>query len=209
METAEPPGSRRGTVDRRDAHPYRCFALQGSSSMRLTLASTLLCCLAASALDVASPAVAQVQLAQVQLGPDCRPLPIPGYMMAPQPPDQACLRAQAQAAQAAESARRRQQAAAAAARERQQAELQQRMAALAAQCNAISVEQVRETVEQDPMIAGQPVKVLDVTAPQFTDGACRAQVLTTQGVLNGVLQYREFNGKNFLLARLTPERQAR
>ena len=59
------------------------------------------------------------------------------------------------------------------------------------------------------MIAGQPVKVLDVTAPQFGNGACRTQVLTTQGVLNGVLEYRDFNGKTFLLLHMTPERQAR
>ena len=165
--------------------------------MRLTLVFALTCCLAVPS------------FAQQPLGPDCRPLPIPGYMMSPQPPDPGCLRAQAQAAQAAEAARRRQQAAAAAARERRDAEMQQRLAALTAQCAATTVDQVRETVEQDPMIAGQPVKVLDITAPQFGDGACRTQVLTTQGVLNGVLQYRDFNGKTFLLVRMTPERQAR
>jgi hypothetical protein len=175
------------------ASPYPWPAFKGSSDMRLALVFAFFCCLAAPA------------FAQQPLGPDCRPLPLPGYMMAPQPPDPGCLRAQAQAAQAAEAARRRQQAAAAAAREKQQAEMQQRLAMLSGQCTATTVDQVRETVEQDPMIAGQPVKVLDITAPQFADGACRTQVLTTQGVLNGVVQYRDFNSKTFLLVHLSPE----
>jgi len=169
--------------------------------MRLALVFALVGCVAG--LPFAKPASAQA------LGPDCRPLPMPGYMMSPQPPDPGCLRAQAQAA---EAARRRQQAAAAAAaaaREKREAETQQRLAALSAQCSTTTVEQVRETVEQDPMIANQPVKVLDVTAPQFGDGACRTQILTTQGVLNGVLQYRDFNGKTFLLVHMTPERASK
>jgi hypothetical protein len=170
--------------------------------MRLAFVFALICC-------VAGPPFAQQSLAQQALGPDCRPLPIPGYMMSPQPPDPACLRAQAQAARAAEAARRRQQEAAAAARAQRDAEMQQRLAALSAQCATTTVDQVRETVEQDPMIAGQAIKVLDITAPQFGDGACRTQVLTTQGVLNGVLQYRDFNGKTFLLVHMTPERASR
>ena len=134
---------------------------------------------------------------------------MPGYIMNPAPPDPNCLRAQAEAA---EAARRRQQAAAAAAavaRQKREAETQQRLAALSAQCATTSVEQVRETVEQDPMIANQPVKVLDVTAPQFTAAACRTQILTTQGVLNGVLEFRDFNGKTFLLVHMTPERASK
>jgi hypothetical protein len=52
-------------------------------------------------------------MAQIPLGPDCRPQTIPGYYMAPQPQDIECLRKRAQAeaaAQAAQEAAQRQAA---------------------------------------------------------------------------------------------------
>ena len=158
-----------------------------------------------------APAAAQYRQAQAmyQLGPDCRPLPVPGYMMAPQPPDPNCLAAQRQAA---EAARRRQQAAAEAARRQQEARAaaeRQRLEQEASLCANTTADDVRATVEQDPAGYGVQSKVLDVTAPHFANSACRTELMTAQGVLNGEIHFRDFNGRTYLQLRLAPERPNR
>lgn len=153
-----------------------------------------------------TPAAAQ---APYRLGPDCRPLPIPGYMMAPQPPDPDCLAAQRRAAEAyrqrqqaeAEAARRRQEAAAAAERQRLEQD--------AAQCAMTSPDDVRATIEQDPATYRVQSRILDVTPPHFADRACRTELMTSQGVYQAVIGFREFNGKTYLQMRVTPERRVR
>ncbi|MBS0642841.1 MAG: hypothetical protein U1E70_11665 [Acetobacteraceae bacterium] len=157
-------------------------------------------------IGAATPAAAQ---APYRLGPDCRPLPIPGYMMAPQPPDPNCLAAQQREA---EAYRRRQAAEAEAARKRREAAEaaeRQRLEQLAAQCAATSADDVRATVEQDPAAYRVQSRILDITPPHFADKACRTELMTSQGVYLGVVGFRDFNGKTFLQLRLTPERQAR
>ncbi len=143
------------------------------------------------------------------LGPDCRPVPTPGYVMAPQPPDVNCLAAQQRAA---EAARRRRAADAEAARQRQEAAAaaeQQRVAQETAACAAASANDVRATVEQDPGTYGVQSRILDVTAPHFAANACRTEVMTSQGVYTGVIRFREFNGKTFLQIKLQPEAPGR
>lgn len=156
-------------------------------------------------LALAPPANAQ------QYGYDahCRPLPPPGFMMQPQPPSQACLQQRAAAARAAEAERQRQQAAAqaeAAARQaRAEAEekaRQERQARERAQCDATTGDDVRSTIEQDPMTLELFVKVLDAAAPVYDDGICRADVMTVRGVVHTVVTFQQFNGKPYLRVRI-------
>ncbi|HVZ08184.1 hypothetical protein [Rhodopila sp.] len=146
--------------------------------------------------------------AQVALGPDCRPLPVPGYMMQPQPPDPSCLAAQARAA---EAYRRRQAAEAEAARKRAEAKAaadQERLAQEESQCAATTPDDVRATLEQDPGSHGLRSKILDVAAPHFTANACRTEVMTSTGVMLGQIRFRDFNGKTYLLIHLQPDKRS-
>jgi hypothetical protein len=132
--------------------------------------------------------------AQIRYDAECRPLPQPGFIMAPQPPARECLEERARQARAAEAdRRRRQQQAEAAAAARQQMLAQQE-----AECLSATADDVKETVAQDPTILGRDTAVLDLTAPHFEREACRSELMTTRGIFDATIRSQEFNGKRFL-----------
>lgn len=56
-----------------------------------------------------APGQVQAQAPTPQFDANCRPIPLPGYMMAPQPPDPGCLEYRARIAREQEAERRRRQ----------------------------------------------------------------------------------------------------
>jgi hypothetical protein len=130
-------------------------------------------------------------------------------MMQPQPASQACLQQRAAAARAAEAERQRRraavQAAAAAAQAREEAERQireERQAREREQCDSATGQQVRGTIEQDPVTLDLFVKVLDAEAPRYDNGVCRADVMTVRGVVHTVVTFQLFNGSPYLRVRI-------
>jgi len=145
-------------------------------------------------------ALAMPVQAQVRYDADCRPLPQPGYMMAPQPPSRECLEERAREARATEAERRRRQ-------QRAEAEAAARRQALAreeAKCLSATTDDVKETVAQDPTLLGRDVAILDMTAPHFEREACRSELMTTRGIVDTVIRFQTFNGKRYLRIRATP-----
>ncbi|MGE0418199.1 MAG: hypothetical protein AB7O80_15445 [Acetobacteraceae bacterium] len=139
-------------------------------------------------------AAASTGMAQTQYDAQCRPLPMPGMIMQPQPPSQDCLAARAAAARAAEAERkRRQERAEAAARARAE-----RLAAEQAKCETAHAEDVRATLEADPAALGRGTSILDMTEPHFTREACRNEIMTNRGIVDTVITFQEFNGKQYL-----------
>jgi multidrug efflux pump subunit AcrA (membrane-fusion protein) len=149
--------------------------------------------------------IAPAEAQQYGFDAECRPLPPPGWMTMPQPPSPACLEQRAQAARAAEAERKRQQAqaeaAAASQRARDEAEAlarQERLVQERAKCESATADEVREAVEQDPITTMRYVRVLDVTAPHFSNGACWSEVLTVRAELHEMITFRTFNGKSYI-----------
>jgi hypothetical protein len=168
----------------------------------------LACCAAFAALVIACSGSA---LAQYGYDANCRPLSPPGYMMLPQPQSQACVQQRAQAARAAEAERQRlaAQAAAEAAAQQERAAAEakasrERLAAAQAECQSASAEDVKATIDQDPVIFGRRVTVLDVTAPHYDRDACRAEAMTSRGIIDAVVTFQQFNGKQYIRVRYFP-----
>ena len=149
--------------------------------------------------------------AQQRYDGDCRPLPLPGYMMSPQAQSPECLRDRAQAARAEEANRRQRQAA----EERAERERQARAAAAAAaakeraaveqaKCEAATAQDVKDTIEQDPVTFGRYAKILDLTEPSFVGNVCRSEAMTSRGIVNVIITFRDFNGKQYINVRVLP-----
>lgn len=148
-------------------------------------------------LSIAFIAMAWPAAAQVRYDEACRPLPPPGWMMIPQPPNQECLRERAEAAREAAAAARANRARAAAAA-RAKAE---RLAIEEQHCANATADDVRATIEQDPSVLGNAVKVLDVAAPHFVGETCRAEIMTTRGLIRTTLTFQAFNGRQYIQVR--------
>ncbi len=132
--------------------------------------------------------------AQTRYDAECRPLPMPGMMMQPQPPSEACLQFRAQQRREAEAERARQRARAeAAARARAE-----QLAAEQARCDMARSGDVRATLDADPSLLGRGVQILDMTEPAFVRDACRNEIMTSRGIMDSVITFQEFNGKQYI-----------
>ena len=141
---------------------------------------------------------------------ECRLLPLPGYIMAPQPPNAACLERQRAAAQVAAAEEQRRQAAAQMEEQRRQAAAQaaeklrqERMAIEAGKCSQATSEDVRSALNNSPTL-GRYLKILDVTEPHFSGGQCRSEAMTSRGLYNALVSFEDFNGKTYVRVRMYP-----
>jgi hypothetical protein len=114
-------------------------------------------------------------------------------MMAPQPQDPYCLRqreAEARQFQAQQDANAKVR--------------QNRMLVEQSKCESASADDVKSTMEQTPILLGQYLKILDVTAPHFADDTCRAEAMTNKGIVDVIITFQDFNGKNYIQVRIVP-----
>jgi len=137
--------------------------------------------------------------AQTRYDADCRPLPMPGMMMQPQPPSEACLQFRAQQRRESEAERARQRARAeAAARARAE-----QLAVDQAKCDMAKSGDVRATLDADPSVLGRGAQIMDMTEPAFVRDACRNEILTNRGIMDSVITFQEFNGKQYIRVKVT------
>lgn len=143
---------------------------------------------------------AHAQAPTPQFDAQCRPIPLPGYMMAPQPPDPGCLEYRARVARDQEAERRRRaEQAAAAERARQE-----RLAVLKAECEQTTVADIRAAFDQDTTLTSRYGAVLDMTDPHFTREACRNEIMTSRGEVTATVAFKVFNGKRFIQLNVRP-----
>jgi hypothetical protein len=150
--------------------------------------------------DDSSASAAVTQFPPAGFDTDCRPLPVPGYIMSPQPQSPDCLRLRERFRRAQEAEERRRQAQAEAAAEAEQ----ERLGAERLKCESATPEDVQSTVEQEPMIFGVYFRVLDVTQPRFNGQRCKSEVMTNKGIIDAWITFQDFDGKQFIQVRVMP-----
>lgn len=145
-------------------------------------------------------ASAQAQAPTPQFDANCRPIPLPGYMMAPQPPNQDCLDYRARIAREQEQQRRQAQQRAAAAEKARQ----ERLAALKAECEQTPAADIRAAFDQDTTLTSRYGTVLDLTDPRFAGEVCRNEIMTSRGELGATISFKVFNNKRYVQLSVRP-----